>query len=238
MLRPEGQAESGTPGSLDTMKRTALTLALVVVVAACGDDDSGGTTATTATPTSGVTTTAPPATDPPSTTAAPTTTPPTTDASSPAALEITSVSFGDGSMVVITNVGDAAVNLGGHWLCQRPAYFELPEVEVGPGQSFAMSLGGSVFVPPPGAITVEETASLGAFTPGSGELGLYSSSSFGSADAIVSYVEWGTPGHGRSGTAVEAGIWVNGGFVETTDDTVSIDRTNLDATGPDAWTAG
>ena len=223
------------------MKRIALTLALVLVVAACGDDDSSGTTATTAAATTGVTTTAAPTTeapttDAPTTTAAATTTAPaTTEGSGGAMFEITSVTFGAGPMVVITNLGDAPGSLAGHWLCQRPAYYELPDVQVGAGQSFAISLGGSVFLPPPGAITVEETASLGAFNPGSGELALYSSSSFGSASDILSYVEWGTPGHGRSGTAVEAGIWVNGGFVETTDETELISRTDFETVGPDGW---
>lgn len=225
------------------MKRIALTLALVLVVAACGDDDSSGTT-TTAAPTTGGTTTAAPTTQAPTTTASPVTTaatttaPPTTTVGSTEPMfEIASITFGEGPMLVITNVGGASGNLGGHWLCQRPSYFELPDVEVGPGESFAISLGGSVFLPPPGAITVEEQASVGGVSPGSGELGLYTSNSFGSAEDIISYVEWGAPGHGRSDTAVAAGIWTSGGFVETTDDTTLIDRTDFDTVGPDSWTS-
>ena len=45
---------------------------------------------------------------------------------------------------------------------------------------------------------------------GDGEVGLYTAQSFGSSDAIISYVEWGASGHRRSGVAVEAGVWDGG----------------------------
>lgn len=229
------------------MKRIALILTLALVVAACGDDDSGGTTATTTAPTTQATTTAAATTEAPTTTAAPTTqatttaapttAPPTTEPAGPAEFVISTVGFGAGPMVVITNTGGESGSLAGHWLCQRPSYFELPDVEVGPGQSFALSLGGDVFLPPPGAITAEVQGNIGAIRAEGGEIGLYEGNSFGSADAIRSYVEWGSAGHGRSGTAIEAGIWDEGGFVETTGDTPSISRSDFETIGSTAWVA-
>ena len=71
-----------------------------------------------------------------------------------------------------------------------------------------------------------------------GEIGLYNSNSFGSADAIVSYVEWGSSGHGRSATAVEAGIWVSGGFVPTTVDSGAILASRTPPTDPSHWVGG
>ncbi len=229
------------------MKRIALLLALVLVVAACGDDDAGTTTAAaTATTTAAATTT---------TTAAATATTTAEDmteetmaedmteetmaedmAIEGAIFEITSVSFG-APMVVITNVGTEAGNLGGHWICQRPGYQELPDIEVGPGESVAISLGGNVFLPPPGTLTIEGQLNIGGISASSGEIGLYSSNAFGSADAMVSYVEWGNSGHGRSGTAVEAGLWDDGGFVATTDETALIQQDTIFSMSSTGWSS-
>ncbi len=219
------------------MNRLALTLALVLVVAACGDDDTGDATATTViattqTSAAAETTTTTAAATTTSTTATITTT--TAASAGGAAFEIASVSFG-APMVVITNTGDETGNLGGHWLCQRPAYQVLPDFELAPGESVAISLGGNVFLPPPGVLTIDDQLNLGGLSPSSGELGLYSSNAFGSPDAIVSYVEWGGTGHGRSDTAIEAGIWNDGGFVATTGETAVIQLTTLDSAGSSAW---
>jgi len=148
--------------------------------------------------------------------------------------EITSVTFG-APMVVITNVGTETGSLGGHWICQRPSYQELPAIDVGPGESVAISLGGNIFLPPPGTLTIEEQLNIGSITPSSGEIGLYSSNSFGSADAIVSYVEWGNSGHGRSSTAVEAGAWDEGGFVATTDESAGIQQDTIFSMASSGW---
>ena len=63
------------------------------------------------------------------------------------------------------------------------------------------------FEPPDGALMIDEVARISALSPDSGEVGLYSISSFSSSDAILGYVEWGSSGHGRSSVAVAAGIW-------------------------------
>lgn len=224
------------------MRRFALLLALMLVIAACGDDDdtTAGTTsvapdtsaaADTTTTTAASTT----STAETTTTVAETT---TTAAAAPSGAHfvISSVTFG-APMLVITNIGDASGNLAGHWLCQRPFYQEIPAVDVGPGESVAISLGGDVFLPPPGAITVEQAMNIGGMNRADGEIGLYSSNAFGSSSDIVSYVEWGSAGHGRSGTAVQAGIWEDGAFVATTGETALIQLDSFDDLSPAGWSA-
>ncbi len=217
------------------MKRIALLVALVLVVAACGDDDAADTTTTQAS-------TATTAADVTDTTEAMTedemTEDEMTESMSPEGtiFEITSVSFG-APMVVITNVGTETGSLGGHWVCQRPSYQELPAIDIGPGESVAISLGGDVFLPPPGTLTIEAQLNLGSITASSGEIGLYSSNSFGSADAIVSYVEWGNSGHGRSSTAVEAGAWDDGGFVATTETSAGIQQDTIFSMASSGWSS-
>ncbi len=225
------------------MKRIALLMALVLVVAACGDDEAGDTTTTqaaTATTTTAATVTTS-AEDMTEDTMAEEDMTEDTMAEEDmtmegAIFEITSVTFG-APMVVITNVGTEAGNLGGHWICQRPSYQELPAIDVGPGESVAISLGGSVFLPPPGTLTIEGQLNIGGISASSGEIGLYSANAFGSADAIVSYVEWGDTGHGRSGTAVEAGVWDDGGSVATTDATAGIQQDTIFSMASTGWSS-
>jgi len=220
------------------MRARSIATALVLLVAACGG--TVGETTTTApqaeTTTTPVPSTTAPASEPATTTptVAETTTTSPTAASGPQFV-MSTVALGDSAMVVITNIGDEAGSLGGHWLCQRPQYYEFPNVELAAGQSAAVSVGGSVFLPPPDAVVIEGTAFIGPFSPAGGEVGLYSSNSFGNPNDILSYVEWGASGHGRSGTAVSAGIWPESGFVETTADTSAIIANELPALGPDDW---
>ena len=222
------------------MRARATLTALILMVAACGT--SGQTTTTTrsepitAAESKPITTIAPDAT---SSTLATTTNAETTTSApslSGARFVLTSVSLGDGGMVVITNIGDTAGNLAGHFLCQRPSYFGIPDVEVPPGQFVAISTGGSGFLPPPDAIIIDVIATIGTLSPGDGEVALYKSGNFGSSSDILSYVEWGSSGHGRSSVAVDAGIWT--GFVQTRADSVAISANTVPATSAAHWDVG
>ena len=221
--------------------RTRAVGTALLLVAACGGTVAT-TTTTTASPTAEPTTTqatpvttATTAQETTATTAVAETTTTVPTAASGPQFVMSTVALGDSAMVVITNIGDEAGSLGGHWLCQRPQYYEFPNVELAAGESAAVSVGGDVFLPPPDAIVIEGTAFIGPFSPSGGEVGFYSSNSFSNPNEILSYVEWGASGHGRSGTAVSAGIWVEGGFVETTADTPSIVANQLPTLGPDNW---
>ena len=145
----------------------------------------------------------------------------TTDSPGGPEFAITAVSFSEG-FVEITNIGDAQGGVDGWFLCQRPSYHAIGLLDLAPGESIQIAASG---------------ASYGSLDPGSGEIGLYAGNSFGDADAIVSYVEWGDSGHGRSGTAVEAGIWTDGGFVATDGSTGTLTSDGT-ATSPDGWSAG
>jgi hypothetical protein len=198
-----------------------LFVALVLVAAACSNGDETASDTTTSPPPNA------------STTAAAS----TTAGGGSAVFAIEMVTFGDGAMVVITNTGTGTGELAGHWLCQRPSYFQIPDVALDPGEQVAIALDGAGFEPPPGAMIVDAVATVGTIDPASGELGLYSSSQFDDATDIVSYVEWGSTGHGRSSVAVAAGIWTQGGFVATTPTTASLSATAVPTTGPDDWSA-
>ena len=219
------------------MRKLTGSIVLLVVVAACGGSTTGSTTSASAsaatTQAEAVTT----ATAAPTTASAPDATT-TAPVSAGAQFAITQVSLGVLGQVVIRNVGSEAASLAGYWLCQRPSYFEFPDVVLQPGESAAISVGGEIFVPPEGAIVIDEIAAIGPFDPASGEVGLYLGSDFSSPEAILSYVEWGSSGHGRSDTAVSAQIWPDGGFVPTTADSGAILATTIPATDPSHWIGG
>lgn len=151
-----------------------------------------------------------------------------------------SVGLGSLSQVIVQNIGSEPGSLAGYWLCQRPSYYEFPDITVPPGELAAVAVAGrdDIFGPPSFAVAIEGVADLGPLDPASGEVGLYFGNDFGNPDAIISYVEWGSSGHGRSETAVSAQIWPGGGFVETSEETGAISATVLPPTDPAHWTDG
>ena len=181
------------------LRGTALLIALSLLTAACaGTDDSS----VEETPTSAVggasvatsTTTSPPeATS--STTTSSTGAPDSgvSDAASP--LVVVAIDFAAG-FILIRNDGDEDYDLGGHWVCNRPTYSQLPDEVLAPGD------------------VVEIEASADGLNADSGELALYISREFSSADDIIRYVQWGTDAHGRTATAVAGGVWQKGDFVD------------------------
>lgn len=196
----------GTTASTTTLG-TVATEATVASSTTVADTVAEGTTSTTATPES--------------TTELPTSS--TTIAGGDPLFRIDEIVFAGGPYVVISNRGTGVGSTGGYWICQFPSYYELPATELMPGEKLAVPLGVAPVPELVGvAATVDVTLPIGDVTPRDGEIGLYSENTFNSADAIVDYVEWGTSGHGRSGVAVAAGIWEDGGFVEVPVETLAI----------------
>lgn len=199
------------------MRRMYLSaLAFVLLAAACGDDSTSDATPAPAAPQPtaepAVTTDASVAsiTGPAPTTAAATT--PPTDAEPGARFAITALSITPSAQhVVIQNIGDAAGSLEGFAICQAPRYHSFDSIVLAPGEQLAVSLGGDVFLPPPGAQTT--SAGIGTFSAADGEIGLYSRTDFGNSSAIVDYIEWGSSGHTRVVVAMGALIWNGGDFV-------------------------
>ena len=102
------------------------------------------------------------------------------------------------SVVSITNHGDTDVDPNGIVLCNFPAY--------GP-------IAGADVIAAGETITVDSGAAGVALNASGGEFGLYTGNDFTDSSLMVSYVEWGEPGHERSPVAVAAGVW-DGGFAD------------------------
>lgn len=138
----------------------------------------------------------------------------------------------------MTNVGGSDAELGGHWICRRPSYKQLPAFTLAPGDTVAIGLGDT---PPPELAGIAEGIGLGLvlgpITGADGEIGLFTGPNFDSADAIVDYVQWGSSGHGREAVAVEAGLWAEGTFVDVPVEAVSISSSGLIGAGVEDWFA-
>ena len=97
--------------------------------------------------------------------------------------------------VEIFNGTDEAIDVSNYWLCNFPTYTRLSNLTLECGSLMIQ----------PGEYTV--VSGFSAFNATDAELGLYRTNSFSSANAIVSYLEWGSSGHQRAGVAISAGIW-------------------------------
>ncbi len=116
--------------------------------------------------------------------------------------------FGNNGQIEILNGTDEAIDISDYWLCDFPNYQQLSALTLECGD---LMLG-------PGEVVV---VSDFAFDVTGAELGLYTSRSFESSDAIISYVQWGMAGGGRSAVAVGAGIWAEGFLAPTPTDNQS-----------------
>lgn len=103
--------------------------------------------------------------------------------------------FADGSFE-LRNTGTATVDISSYWICSRPDYEALSTLTIECGSLF-LTAGDEV---------VLTTTIFGSTDD---ELGLYLSNNggFSQASEIISYVEWGTAGGGRSVLATGKGIW-------------------------------
>lgn len=94
-----------------------------------------------------------------------------------------------GNKVEIINTGSSSINMTGYQWCNlwkgSPAYVALATSQIVAAQSTSTTLT----LPAGGILTFQLTASF--ITDLQGELGLYSSGSFGSSTAIVDYISWG-----------------------------------------------
>ncbi|MCP3973738.1 MAG: hypothetical protein GY720_04515 [bacterium] len=225
-----------------------LITALVLLAASCG----GNTDTTTTPPTSSEATSTSAASDASTTTAvtesttsstaepttSATTVTTTTLAEGDPAIRIDEVVFAGEPYLIIANRGTGGGSTAGHWICQFPSYYELPAVNLQPGERLAIPLGEGEVPQLAGVVaSVDVTTPLGSVTGHDGEIGLYRSNVFNSADAIVDYVEWGFPGHARSEVAIAAQIWTQNGYVEVPAEMLAIVAQTFPTVGPQDWFA-
>lgn len=105
--------------------------------------------------------------------------------------------------VKIHNYGASTVDLTNYWFCSQIVYGRLGLMTV---------VSGSLNLAPSQDVVVTSSVNLDV----AADLGLYSSSSFGSTTAMTDFTQWGGSfpfPAGRENVAVAKGIWTTGTFV-------------------------
>lgn len=139
-------------------------------------------------------------------------------------LAIKEVGFGESGYVSLHNFTDAPASLSGLHLCEPPKCVALPDSEIAPGESAVVAKddGGE------SEATVLSNAALD-LNPASGEIGLYASEAADSAEDLRDYLEWGSTPHEGTATAIEAGLWIEGSYLNSSPEAVRIFQT------PEKW---
>ncbi|MCD2260984.1 hypothetical protein KWG70_17330, partial [Psychroserpens sp. XSD401] len=99
--------------------------------------------------------------------------------------------------VELKNLGATTIDVSTYWLCDVPSYRQLNS------SSITVETGSLNIAPD----AILEISGFNFIDSADGELGLYSTNSFGSSSAIVDYIQWGSGNHGRANVAVAAGVW-------------------------------
>ena len=129
--------------------------------------------------------------------------------------------------IELHNIGMAAADASGFVLCNRPSYEAIGNLEV---------VSGEMMIPADSLLVVVWDAVAAA----DAELGIYVDNQFGNAESLISYIQWGSAGHGRESVAAAAGLWTTGTFLPTpaADQTIAMTGMDMDADPIDNWGLG
>ncbi len=122
-------------------------------------------------------------------------------------------------LVELKNYGTQSVDISEWWLCARFVYVQMNSDE--------LTITGSTVMQPGDIITISGFE----LDDNSSDIGIYSTNSFASADAIIAFVQYGGSGIGRENVANEAGIWEAGDFIEGLGEGNSAEYTGANASG-------
>jgi hypothetical protein len=121
---------------------------------------------------------------------------------------INEVGLGQDGFVALTNFTDAPASLAGLYLCQGSDCFELPDAVVDAGQTVRIAVGDGD--EHEGMVTTGST--LGELRPSDGEIALVASQEPDEPGAMLVYFQWGSTPHDLTQIAIDAGLWVEGGY--------------------------
>ena len=132
---------------------------------------------------------------------------------------------GQDGRIELYNGTTTAVDVSSYWLCNFPAYRRI-------GDATNITIESGNLTIQPGEYLV--VSGFSGFDADDAELGLYLDNSFGNAASLVSYLEYGSSGHRRSGLAIANGFWSADFFLTPPTTTASI-QTFVDASDALSW---
>ncbi len=123
-------------------------------------------------------------------------------------LAINEVGLGENGFVALTNFTDQPADLKGLYLCQGSDCFSLPDVMVAAGETVRIATGDGIGIDG----VVASQAPLGELRPSDGEIALLTSQNIDDPKAMLLYFQWGSTPHDLTQIAIDAGLWVKGGY--------------------------
>jgi hypothetical protein len=121
---------------------------------------------------------------------------------------INELGLGSNGFVALTNFTDVPASLADLYLCQGVECFELPDVVVNAGETVRIAVGDG-----DGHEGVVAThATLGDLRSSDGEVALYVSQELENPQEMLTYFQWGATPHDLTQIAIDAGLWVEGGY--------------------------
>jgi hypothetical protein len=121
---------------------------------------------------------------------------------------INEVGLGQNGYVALTNFTNVPARLAGLYLCQGLECFKLPDAVVDAGKTVRVATGDGAGLED----VVATQATLGELRPADGEIALADSAKPDNPKSLLFYYQWGSTPHVLTQDAVDAGLWVKGGF--------------------------
>ncbi|MEO1100163.1 MAG: hypothetical protein AAFX57_20810, partial [Bacteroidota bacterium] len=98
----------------------------------------------------------------------------------------------------LKNFGTASKNISTYWFCVRFSYEEVATLQTG---NLVLAPNEEISI----TVILDDTSS---------DVSFYSTNTFGSADAMSDFMQYGEGGIGRESVANTKGIWTSGDFVD------------------------
>ena len=127
------------------------------------------------------------------------------------AFDIRELGVGDQGWVALTNFTSEPGKLAGLFLCQAQACFALPDENVPSGETVRIAVGNGAGVDN----VIAKNAAFGELKSSDGEIALTTSSNPQRPEQILFYLQWGSTPHELTKLAIEAGLWLEGGYAPT-----------------------
>lgn len=134
---------------------------------------------------------------------------------------LTEVGFGPAGYVVLHNFTEVPASTAGLFLCQEDNCVELPDADVEPGSKAAIAVGDGEGLE--GVLMTDAELDL---QPSDGEISLNASPSLESPDDLRGYLQWGTAEHPGTALALEAGLWIEGSYLNSAPEAQRVFRTD------------
>jgi hypothetical protein len=127
------------------------------------------------------------------------------------AFDIRELGVGDQGWVALTNFTSEPGKLGGLFLCQGQECTALPDETVPSGETVRIAGGNGAGVDN----VIAKNAEFGALKSSDGEIALTTSDNPQHPEQILFYLQWGSTPHALTDLAIEAGLWLKGGYAPT-----------------------